>query len=143
VAAPRPERRGHAEDHEERERQAVGAARHAEALAQEGPAHVREGARLGRRRVRRREARHGFEKVGDHWEKKAGGKKGPSDAQAAGGKNTSRKTAGGVDANATKDHLLSLAKKLGISGRSKMKKKELVDAVQKANNKKTADARKK
>jgi len=87
--------------------------------------------------------KHGFEKVGDHWEKKAGGKKGPSDAQAAGGKNTSRKTAGGVDANATKDHLLSLAKKLGISGRSKMKKKELVDAVQKANNKKTADARKK
>jgi cation transport regulator ChaB len=85
--------------------------------------------------------KHSFEKVGDHWEKKAGGKKGPSDSQAAGGKNTSRKTAGGVDANATKDHLLSLAKKLGVSGRSKMKKKELVDAVQKANNKKTANAR--
>ena len=87
--------------------------------------------------------KHGFEKVGDHWEKKAGGKKGPSDAQAAGGKSTNRKTRGGVDANATKEHLLSLAKKLGVSGRSKMKKKELVDAVEKANNKKTADARKK
>ena len=87
--------------------------------------------------------KHSFEKVGDHWEKKAGGKKGPSDAQAAGGKNTSRKTAGGVDANAPKDHLLTLAKKLGVSGRSKMKKKELVGAIQKANNKKTADARKK
>jgi cation transport regulator ChaB len=87
--------------------------------------------------------KHSFEKVGDHWEKKAGGKKGPSDAQAAGGKNTSRKTAGGVDANATKGHLLTLAKKLGVSGRSKMKKKELVGAIQKANNKKTADARKK
>jgi cation transport regulator ChaB len=87
--------------------------------------------------------KHSFEKVGDHWEKKAGGKKGPSDAQAAGGKNTNRKTAGGVDANSTKDHLLTLAKKLGVSGRSKMKKKELVDAIQKANNKKTADARKK
>ena len=87
--------------------------------------------------------KHSFEKVGDHWEKKAGGKKGPSDAQAAGGRNTNRKTAGGVDANSTKDHLLSLAKKLGVSGRSKMKKKELVDAIQKANNKKTADARKK
>ena len=87
--------------------------------------------------------KHSFEKVGDHWEKKAGGKKGPSDAQAAGGKTTNRKTAGGVDANATKDHLLTLAKKLGVSGRSKMKKKELVDAVQKANDKKTADARKK
>jgi cation transport regulator ChaB len=87
--------------------------------------------------------KHSFEKVGDHWEKKAGGKKGPSDAQAAGGKNTDRETKGGVDANATKDHLLTLAKKLGVSGRSKMKKKELVDAIQKANDKKTADARKK
>ncbi len=87
--------------------------------------------------------KHSFEKVGDHWEKKEGGKKGPSDAQAAGGRNTNRTTKGGVDANATKDHLLTLAKKLGVSGRSKMKKKELVDAIQKANNKKTADARKK
>ena len=87
--------------------------------------------------------KHAFEKVGDHWEKKEGGKKGPSDSQAAGGRNTNRQTKGGVDANATKSHLLTLAKKLGVSGRSKMKKKELVDAVQKANNKKTADARKK
>jgi cation transport regulator ChaB len=86
--------------------------------------------------------KHSFQKVGDHWEKKAGGKKGPSDAQAAGGRNTNRKTAGGVDANASKAHLLTLAKKLGVSGRSKMKKKELVGAIQKANNKKTADARK-
>ncbi len=85
--------------------------------------------------------KHSFEKVGDHWENKEGGKKGPSDAQAAGGKNTNRKTAGGVDANATKDHLLKLAKKLDVSGRSKMKKKELVDAIQKANTKKTADTR--
>ena len=87
--------------------------------------------------------KHSFEKVGDHWEKKAGGKKGPSDAQAAGGRNTNRKTAGGVDANAPKDHLLKLAKKLDVSGRSTMKKKELVAAIQKANTKKTADARKK
>jgi cation transport regulator ChaB len=87
--------------------------------------------------------KHAFEKVGDHWEKKAGGTKGPSDAQAAGGRNTNRQTKGGVDANAPKDHLLSVAKKLGVSGRSKMKKKELVDAIQKANDKKTADARKK
>ena len=87
--------------------------------------------------------KHSFEKVGDRWERKDGGKRGPSDAQASGGRGTDRQTRGGVDANATKDHLLSLAKKLGVSGRSKMKKKELVDAVQKANNKKTADARKK
>ncbi len=87
--------------------------------------------------------KHSFEKVGDHWEKKDGGKKGPSDAQAAGGKNTNRKTAGGVDANATKTHLLKVAKKLAITGRSTMKKKQLVEAIQKANNKKTSDARKK
>ncbi|MGY1615537.1 ChaB family protein [Geodermatophilus sp. SYSU D00691] len=87
--------------------------------------------------------KHSFEKVGDHWEKKAGGRKGPSDAQAAGGRGTGRKTKGGVDANAPKSHLLDIAKKLSISGRSTMKKKELVDAIQKANGKKTADARKK
>jgi cation transport regulator ChaB len=87
--------------------------------------------------------KHSFEKVGDHWEKKAGGRKGPSDAQAAGGRNTGRKTKGGVDANAPKEHLLGIAKRLSISGRSKMKKKELVDAIQKANDKKTAAARRK
>ncbi|MCU1668795.1 MAG: chaB [Blastococcus sp.] len=87
--------------------------------------------------------KHSFEKVGDRWAKKEGSKKGPSDAQAAGGRNTNRKTKGGVDANATKAHLLELAKKLDISGRSTMKKKQLVDAIQTANNKKTADARKK
>ena len=56
--------------------------------------------------------KHSFEKVGDHWEKKAGGRKGPSDAQAAGGRNTNRPTKGGVDANATKGHLLELATEL-------------------------------
>jgi hypothetical protein len=48
-----------------------------------------------------------------------------------------------VDANATKGHLLQLAKRLGVSGRSTMKKKQLVDAIQKANDKRTAAARKK
>ena len=85
--------------------------------------------------------KHAYEKVGDHWEQKAGGRKGPSDAQAAGGVRTGKKTKGGVDANATKDHLLALAKKLDVSGRSTMKKKELVDAIQKANDKQTAKAR--
>ncbi|MCW2578827.1 MAG: chaB [Blastococcus sp.] len=87
--------------------------------------------------------KHSFEKVGDRWARKDKGKKGPSDEQAEGGRNTSRETKGGVDANATKEHLLKLAKKLDISGRSTMKKKQLVDAIQKANTRKTADARKK
>jgi cation transport regulator ChaB len=85
--------------------------------------------------------KHTHEKVGDHWEPKAGGKKGPSDEQAKGGRGTSKKTAGGVDANASKSHLLDLAKKLDVSGRTKMKKKQLVEAIQKANNRKTAKAR--
>src|SRR5215207_8120094 len=59
--------------------------------------------------------KHTREKVGDHWAPKAGGRKGPSDAQAAGGRGTGRRTRGGVDANASKDHLLDLAKELGIS----------------------------
>ena len=85
--------------------------------------------------------KHSFEKVGDHWEKK--GKKGPSDAQAEGGRNTDRQTKGGVDANASKSHLMDVAKKLDISGRSTMTKDELVDAIQKANDRKTAKSRSK
>ncbi|MGY1745530.1 ChaB family protein [Blastococcus sp. SYSU D00695] len=84
--------------------------------------------------------KHTHEKVGDHWQPKAGGRKGPSDAQAAGGRGTRRETKGGVNTNATKEHLLGLAKELGIRGRSDMKKKQLVDAIQKANDKETAKA---
>jgi cation transport regulator ChaB len=83
--------------------------------------------------------KHTHEKVGDHWERKD--KKGPSDAQAKGGKNTNRKTAGGVDANATKKHLYKIAKDLDIDGRSKMSKKELVKAIRKENSKRTRKAR--
>jgi cation transport regulator ChaB len=83
--------------------------------------------------------KHSFEKVGDHWEPKR--KKGPSDAKAAGGRGTKADTAGGVDANAGKEHLLGVAKKLDISGRTKMKKAELVAAIQKANRKADRKAR--
>ncbi|WP_033338495.1 ChaB family protein [Catenuloplanes japonicus] len=75
--------------------------------------------------------KHSFEKVGDHWEAKA--EKGPSDDKAAGGKNSRAKTAGGVDANASKQHLMDVAKRLDITGRSRMTKAELVDAIQRAN----------
>jgi cation transport regulator ChaB len=83
--------------------------------------------------------KHTHEKVGDHWEPKKG--KGPSDEQSKGGKNTNRKSAGGVDANASKKHLQEVAGRLEIKGRSKMSKEELVDAIQKANKKKTAKSR--
>src|SRR3954466_5866387 len=72
--------------------------------------------------------KHSFEKVGDHWEAKD--EKGPSDAQAAKSGAPARqgrsKTAGGVDANATKPHLMDVAKRLDIHGRSRMSKDELV-----------------
>src|SRR3712207_6036273 len=83
--------------------------------------------------------KHSFEKVGDHWEPKD--EKGPSDAQAEGGRGTDRETKGGVDANASKEHLLAIAKRLDIPRRSRMKKDELVDAIQKANDRETAAAR--
>ncbi|MFI7601644.1 ChaB family protein [Actinoplanes sp. NPDC049681] len=75
--------------------------------------------------------KHSFEKVGDHWEPKE--RRGPSDAQAAGGVDTDRPTAGGVDANASKKHLLDVARRLDVPGRSRMTKAELVTAIGKAN----------
>jgi hypothetical protein len=79
--------------------------------------------------------KHSFEKVGDHWEPKD--RKGPSDRQDAkrgpAALRSRTKTAGGVDALATKAHLLEVAKRLEVKGRSRMTKKELVDAIDKAN----------
>lgn len=77
------------------------------------------------------------EKVGDRWEPKPG-ESGPSDDQAEGGQHTDRETAGGVDANASKDHLYEQAQKLDISGRSNMTKDELVEALEKESNRRTS-----
>ena len=83
--------------------------------------------------------KHTHEKVGDHWEQKE--EYGPSDPQAEGGYGTDRPTAGGVDANASKSHLYELARRLDVKGRSKMTKDELVEALQKANDRASARAR--
>jgi cation transport regulator ChaB len=83
--------------------------------------------------------KHTHEKVGDHWEPKD--HKGPSDPQAEGGADTDRETYGGVDANATKEHLRDVARRLDVHGRSSMTKDELVEAIRKANDKETAAAR--
>jgi cation transport regulator ChaB len=83
--------------------------------------------------------KHGYEKVGDHWEPKA--QKGPSDAQAQGGADTARPTAGGVDARASKKHLYELAQRLDVPGRSTMTKDQLVDALGRANDRATTAAR--
>lgn len=84
--------------------------------------------------------KHSFEKVGDHWESKRG--KGPSDPQAARGRGQRTvRTAGGVDANASKQHLREVARRLDVPGRSRMNKDELVQAIQRANQRSTRNAR--
>ena len=83
--------------------------------------------------------KHSYEKVGDHWEPKE--KRGPSDERAEEGIGSSAPTAGGVDANASKEHLYKRAQELDIAGRSKMDKDELVKALQKANDAATRKAR--
>ncbi|MEZ0493287.1 ChaB family protein [Kineococcus sp. TBRC 1896] len=85
--------------------------------------------------------KHTHEKVGDHWQPKEDGRKGPSDPQAEGGVDTDRRTSGGVDEHATKEHLLEIARELDVRGRSSMDKAELVEAVRKANDAATRDSR--
>jgi cation transport regulator ChaB len=76
--------------------------------------------------------KHSYEKVGDHWEPKD--EKGPSDGGPG-------DNAGGVDTNASKKHLYEIAQRLDVEGRSTMDKGELVDAIEKANARKTSQAR--
>ncbi|MFW0788774.1 ChaB family protein [Gordonia sp. CPCC 205333] len=84
--------------------------------------------------------KHSYEKVGDHWEAKTSA--GPSDQRArSGGPNPSGETAEGVNAEATKDHLYEVARRLEIPGRSKMTKSELVSAIERANRRRTASSR--
>ena len=83
--------------------------------------------------------KHTHEKVGDHWEPKE--QYGPSDEHAAGGRGSEADTAGGVDANASKEHLYQRAQELDVEGRSTMNKDELVEALQKASERETRRAR--
>ncbi|MCC3330751.1 ChaB family protein [Nocardia abscessus] len=84
--------------------------------------------------------KHSYERVGDRWEPKPS--RGPSDERAEqGGPNARGETAEGVDANASKEHLLGIARRLAISGRSRMTKDELVEAIEKRNRQEAARAR--
>lgn len=84
--------------------------------------------------------KHSFEKVGDHWEAKD--ERGPSDDQDAKTGRDARErpapTAEGVNARATKAHLLEVARRLEVRGRSTMTKAELVDAIAAANRRASA-----
>jgi cation transport regulator ChaB len=87
--------------------------------------------------------KHVAEKRGDHWELKD--RKGPSDPQAAKSGAESRRrpsrTYGGVDVNKPKQKLYEDAKRAGISGRSRMSKQELAEALRKHSARATAKAR--
>lgn len=85
--------------------------------------------------------KHKYEKVGDHWERKEGGRKGPSDPQSARPRGQGGRSGEGVDESASKEHLYGLAKELHIEGRSHMSKGELLDAIRKANRSRTRQAR--
>jgi hypothetical protein len=85
--------------------------------------------------------KHMYEKVGDHWERKEGGRKGPSDPQSARPRGQGGRSGEGVDESASKEHLYDMAKRLDIEGRSHMSKGELLDAIRKANRSSTRRAR--
>ncbi|MER7010185.1 ChaB family protein [Saccharopolyspora sp. NPDC000359] len=84
--------------------------------------------------------KHQYEKVGDRWMPKQ--RKGPSDEQAERGAGQRAKpTSGGVDEQASKKHLYDRAKELDISGRSRMTKGQLVEALRKESGRRTRRAR--
>jgi hypothetical protein len=84
--------------------------------------------------------KHSYEKVGDHWEEKD--QRGPSDERAeSGGPQAKGKSAEGVNANASKKHLVEVARRLDIPGRSTMTKDDLVSAIEKANRRQTRRSR--
>jgi cation transport regulator ChaB len=83
--------------------------------------------------------KHSYEKVGDHWEAKE--ERGPSDDRAEAGGLGDEPTHGGVDARASVSHLREVAGRLGVPGRSRMRKHELVAAIEHANARETAHAR--
>jgi cation transport regulator ChaB len=87
--------------------------------------------------------KHVAEKTGDHWELKDS--KGPSDPQSAqsgrAARDRPKETFGGVDASKPKAALYEEAKRAGISGRSRMDKRELARALQKHSERETARAR--
>ncbi|MGA5352197.1 ChaB family protein [Streptomyces thermodiastaticus] len=85
--------------------------------------------------------KHKYEKVGDHWERKEHGRKGPSDPRSARPRGQGGRSGEGVDESASKQHLYGLAQQLGIEGRSHMSKGELLDALRKANRAQTRRAR--
>jgi cation transport regulator ChaB len=82
--------------------------------------------------------KHTHEKVGDSWRPKE--ERGPSDDRAEEGYGSRAPTAGGVDARASKSHLMEVARELEVRGRSRMTKAQLVDAIDAENRRRSRRA---
>jgi cation transport regulator ChaB len=85
--------------------------------------------------------KHVAEKKGDHWVLK--GRQGPSDPKDRSRNPRVRRsgpTHGGVDANKSRSALYEDAKRAGIEGRSKMSKRQLVNALEKHSKRATSAA---
>jgi cation transport regulator ChaB len=85
--------------------------------------------------------KHSFEKIGDHWEPKD--QRGPSDPRAEqGGPHASGPSYGGVDIEGhTKQQLLDQAQRRGVRVTTRMRKAEIAEALERANDRATRDAR--
>ena len=82
-----------------------------------------------------------FDKDGDRRETNGHDKSSGPEAGGSGAAAPRPNSAGGVGANATKAELLDIARELDVSGRSKMNKIELVEAINHANRNEPAAAR--
>lgn len=84
--------------------------------------------------------KHTHEKVGDHWEEKPeyGASDDRAEAAQEGRPRGEGRTAGGVNARATKEHLMEQARELDVEGRSTMTKEELVRALEKESKRRTS-----
>lgn len=89
--------------------------------------------------------KHTHEKIGDHWEPKPGGRRGPSDDRAADPRARRRAggtPTGGVDVKGhTRTELMQRARDAGITGRSRMTKEQLAEALSRSNDRATRRAR--
>lgn len=75
--------------------------------------------------------KHKYQKVGDHWEPK--GSRGPSDPRARSPRGSGGHSHGGVDElGSSRQELMDRARRLGIRGRTGMRKHELAEAVSRA-----------
>jgi cation transport regulator ChaB len=85
--------------------------------------------------------KHSFEKTGDHWEPKD--QRGPSDPRAEqGGPDASGPSYGGVDIEGhTKQQLLDQAQRRGVQVTTHMRKAEIAEALERANDRATREAR--